>query len=133
MLCLCCGAAVCASTLCTYASVVCYCVLASSEAHPTDEWKLYTDICYEQPKTLADRMDKARLYLDVSKTQVPITVDTMDNLAESAYAARCVQARGMQCKAVATVAAPSAPQVVSHSAAPRVFLAYPAPSACTFC
>ena len=63
-----------------------------SEAHPVDEWKLYTDICYEQPKTLADRMDKARLYLDVSKTQVPMSVDTLDNHAETAFSARSAHA-----------------------------------------
>lgn len=60
-------------------------VVYTTEAHPTDEWKMYTDICFEQPKTLSDRMDKARMYLDESATKIPIVVDGMDNKCEGLY------------------------------------------------
>ena len=35
--------------------VVCFAQVYVSEAHPVDEWKVYSDIDYCQPRTLEER------------------------------------------------------------------------------
>lgn len=56
------------------------------EAHATDEWILYTDVCFKQPTTLQERLDAARQFVDATDARLPLVLDTMDNGAESAYA-----------------------------------------------
>jgi len=59
-----------------------------AEAHPADEWYLYTiGACIKQPKTLEERISVATKYQNEFKLPFPLTVDYMDNAAELAYAA----------------------------------------------
>ena len=84
---------------------MCCCVRS---AHATDEWILYTDVCFKQPTTLQERLDAARQFVDATDARLPLVgclhlwrprgtavtvprcwvqvLDTMDNGAESAYA-----------------------------------------------
>ena len=60
-----------------------------SEAHAQDEWALYKDVCFDQPKSLGQRVGLAeqfasRLYSD---SGIPLVVDTMSNAAEAAFGA----------------------------------------------
>ena len=60
-----------------------------SEAHPTDEWAVYTrkDIDYCQPTTLGERLNAARRLLAEEDINATFVLAPMDNLAEQAYAA----------------------------------------------
>jgi len=57
------------------------------EAHATDEWHLYRDVCFKQPKTIEDREVLAKEY--ISRTQNPMTVvcDVIDNTCATLYSA----------------------------------------------
>ncbi len=61
------------------------------EAHPTDEWQMKTnvkeDVCYAQPKTLAQRVAIANDFVQRYKYPVPFGIDDMKNRANDAYAA----------------------------------------------
>ena len=61
------------------------------EAHPTDEWQMKSnvkeDVCYAQPKTLAQRLTIANDFTKRFKYTVPFGVDDMSNAAEAAYSA----------------------------------------------
>ena len=60
-----------------------------SEAHPTDEWAVYTrkDIDYCQPKTLSERLAAARRLLTEEVIEARFVLAPMDNALEQAYAA----------------------------------------------
>jgi len=63
------------------------------EAHPTDEWQMKSnekgkdDVCYAQPKTLAQRVAIANDFTQRFKYPVPFGIDPMNNAANDAYAA----------------------------------------------
>jgi hypothetical protein len=63
------------------------------EAHPIDEWRMASnekgkdDVCYAQPKTLAQRIAIANDFTQRFKFPVPFGVDEMNNEANDAYAA----------------------------------------------
>jgi hypothetical protein len=61
------------------------------EAHPTDEWQMKSnikdDVCYAQPRNLADRLAIANDFTKRFNYPVPFGVDDMNNAANEAYAA----------------------------------------------
>ena len=61
------------------------------EAHPTDEWQMKSnvrdDVCYAQPKTLAQRVAIAQDFTKRFKFPLPFGIDDMSNAANDAYAA----------------------------------------------
>ena len=61
------------------------------EAHPTDEWQMKSnlkdDVCYAQPKTLAQRVIIANDFTKRFKFPLPFGIDDMSNAANDAYAA----------------------------------------------
>jgi Iodothyronine deiodinase len=63
------------------------------EAHPTDEWQMKSNekdkdnVCYAQPKTLAQRVAIANDFTQRFKYAVPFGIDQMNNAANDAYAA----------------------------------------------
>ncbi len=63
------------------------------EAHPLDEWRMASneknkdDVCYAQPKTLAQRIAIANDFTQRFKFPLPFGVDEMNNAANDAYAA----------------------------------------------
>lgn len=60
------------------------------EAHPEDEWQMDSNekenVCYPQPKTLAQRVGIANDFVKRFGYDVPIAVDDMDNRANALYA-----------------------------------------------
>lgn len=42
------------------------------EAHPKDEWYLFKDVCYDQPKTLQERFAVSRLFLEEKQVTIPM-------------------------------------------------------------
>lgn len=60
------------------------------EAHPLDEWQMDAneteDVCYRQPKTLAERVLIANDFVRRFGYEVPLAVDTMDDAVETVYA-----------------------------------------------
>jgi hypothetical protein len=60
------------------------------EAHPQDEWQMDANekenVCYPQPKTLADRVAIANDFARRFHYRVPLVVDGMDNRANALYA-----------------------------------------------
>ena len=60
-----------------------------AEAHPVDEWQVYTeeDIGYKQPVSLNERLAAATLYVQDQPCTMPLVLDGMDNAAEHGYAA----------------------------------------------
>jgi type I thyroxine 5'-deiodinase len=60
------------------------------EAHPEDEWQMDSNekenVCYPQPKTLADRVGIANDFVKRFAYDVPIAVDDIDNRANALYA-----------------------------------------------
>jgi Iodothyronine deiodinase len=63
------------------------------EAHPTDEWAMKSNakdkdnVCYAQPKSLADRVAIANDFTQRFKYPVPFAIDEMSDAANNAYAA----------------------------------------------
>jgi len=61
------------------------------EAHPTDEWQMKSnvtdDVCYAQPKTLAQRVAIAQDFTKRFKFSLPFGIDDMSNAADNAYSA----------------------------------------------
>ena len=60
-----------------------------SEAHPTDEWAVYSrqDIDYCQPRTLAERLSAARRLLAEQDIKADFVLAPMDSAVEQQYAA----------------------------------------------
>lgn len=60
------------------------------EAHPEDEWQMDSnitdDVCYMQPRTLADRITIANDFAQRFGYPIPLAVDTMANTANQLYA-----------------------------------------------
>ena len=60
------------------------------EAHPEDEWQMDSnekeDVCYPQPRTLAQRVAIANDFVKRFHYDVPIAVDDMTNRANELYA-----------------------------------------------
>lgn len=61
------------------------------EAHADDEWQmkdnLTENVCYTQPRTLAQRVAIAQDFAKRFSYPIPLAVDPMDNRANAAYAA----------------------------------------------
>jgi len=61
------------------------------EAHPDDEWQmdvnLKDEVCYLQPKTLAQRVAIANDFTQRFHYPLPLVVDTMADAANKTYAA----------------------------------------------
>jgi len=63
------------------------------EAHPLDEWRMKSNekekdnVCYVQPKTLAQRVAIANDFTQRFKFPLPFGIDEMTNAASDAYAA----------------------------------------------
>jgi len=63
------------------------------EAHPLDEWRMKSNekdkdnVCYAQPKTLAQRVAIANDFTQRFKFPLPFGIDEMNNAANDAYAA----------------------------------------------
>ena len=60
------------------------------EAHPTDEWQMTAnereDVCYLQPRTLAQRVAIAKDFVKRFGYAMPLAVDPMENPADRIYA-----------------------------------------------
>ena len=60
------------------------------EAHPEDEWQMDSNekenVCYPQPKTLAQRVAIANDFVKRFDYRVPLAIDGMDNGANAFYA-----------------------------------------------
>jgi hypothetical protein len=61
------------------------------EAHPTDEWQMKSnvkeDVCYAQPKNLAQRVAIANDFIERYKYPISFGIDDINNAAEGAYSA----------------------------------------------
>ena len=61
------------------------------EAHPTDEWQMKSnvkdDVCYAQPKTLAQRVAIANDFIQRFHYPIAFGIDDLTNAANDAYAA----------------------------------------------
>lgn len=61
------------------------------EAHPEDEWQLPANerdqVCFPQPKTLADRIMLAQTFAKMMHVDIPVLVDDIANTAMVCYAA----------------------------------------------
>jgi iodothyronine deiodinase-like protein len=61
------------------------------EAHPVDEWQMKDnvseDVCYMQPKTLAQRLAIANDFVKRFDYGIPLLVDPIENPANATYAA----------------------------------------------
>jgi type I thyroxine 5'-deiodinase len=58
-----------------------------SEAHAQDEWPLGVKYCFNQPKTIEDRLEIARNFVSEFKFELPMLVDTMANEFDTRFAA----------------------------------------------
>ena len=60
------------------------------EAHAQDEWQMASNekenVCYRQPRTLAERVAIANDFVRRFHYDVPVAVDAMDNPANALYA-----------------------------------------------
>jgi hypothetical protein len=61
------------------------------EAHPTDEWQMKSnvkdDVCYAQPKNLAQRVAIANDFIKRFNYPIAFGIDDINNAAEAAYSA----------------------------------------------
>ena len=61
------------------------------EAHPTDEWQMKSnvkdDVCYAQPKNLAQRVVIANDFIKRFNYPIAFGIDDINNAAEAAYSA----------------------------------------------
>ena len=73
-----------------YGDRVSFLTVYIKEAHPEDEWQMDSNekenVCYPQPKTLADRLAIANDFVKRFDYDVPIAVDDMGNDANETYA-----------------------------------------------
>ena len=58
-----------------------------SEAHAQDEWRLYSDVCFNQPTSSRSASKLRRPMRHASMKDIPLVVDLMDNAAEHRFAA----------------------------------------------
>lgn len=60
------------------------------EAHPLDEWQMDSNekenVCYRQPKTLAERVTIANDFVKRFRYPLPLAIDEMDDRVEKVYA-----------------------------------------------
>ncbi len=60
------------------------------EAHPLDEWQMTSnekeDVCYKQPRSMAERVAIANDFVKRFSYPIPLLVDGMDNAANAVYA-----------------------------------------------
>jgi len=57
------------------------------EAHAVDEWHLYRDVCFKQPKTIEERETLAKEYVTRTNLPIPIVCDVIDNTCATVYSA----------------------------------------------
>jgi hypothetical protein len=61
------------------------------EAHPTDEWQMKSnvkeDVCYAQPKTLAQRVAIANDFIKRFNYPIEFGIDDINDAADGAYSA----------------------------------------------
>jgi type I thyroxine 5'-deiodinase len=57
------------------------------EAHATDGFKIQQDVCFKQPKTLKQRINIAKAFVEEHKFEIPLYIDLMDNNANKDYLA----------------------------------------------
>ncbi len=61
------------------------------EAHPEDEWQMdvnhEADVVYHQPKTVDERRELARLFVEKMGVEAPVLIDDIENTANACYAA----------------------------------------------
>ena len=73
-----------------YADRASFLTVYIKEAHPEDEWQMASNekenVCYPQPKTLAQRVAIANDFARRFHYTVPLVVDGMDNRANALYA-----------------------------------------------
>jgi type I thyroxine 5'-deiodinase len=73
-----------------YGDHVSFLTVYIKEAHPEDEWQMDSNekenVCYPQPRTLADRLAIANDFVKRFQYDVPIAVDDMGNDADKGYA-----------------------------------------------
>lgn len=50
-----------------------------------DEWKLGDNVCIKQHKTLDERIEAAKAFIEKYKFKIPIVVDGMDNGYDTVY------------------------------------------------
>ena len=56
-----------------------------SEAHAKDEWALYSDVCFDQPKTLQERLTIAKKFATRLHGNVPLVIDSIENPLENIF------------------------------------------------
>ena len=73
-----------------YADRASFLTIYIKEAHPEDEWQMKDNerenVCYPQPKTLAQRVAIANDFVKRFHYTVPLVVDDMDNRGNVLYA-----------------------------------------------
>jgi len=73
-----------------YGSRVNFLTVYVKEAHPEDEWQMDSNekenVCYKQPKTLAERVAIANDFVKRFDYRTPLAVDPIDNRANALYA-----------------------------------------------
>jgi type I thyroxine 5'-deiodinase len=57
------------------------------EAHAKDVWPLGKKICFNQPKTIEERLQVANTFVKDYGFQIPMLVDEIDNNFNDIYAA----------------------------------------------
>jgi len=70
-----------------YKDVVDFLAVYILEAHAKDVWPLGTKICFNEPKTIEERLQIANNFATDYNFQIPILVDDMDNNFNGKYAA----------------------------------------------
>jgi len=57
------------------------------EAHAVNEWPLGVKYCWNQPKTIMERISLAKLFVTEMKYQIPVYCDTMENMFNGIFSA----------------------------------------------
>jgi hypothetical protein len=62
-----------------------------AEAHPEDEWQMNSNrkekLIFRQPQSFAERKGLAKVLVEKLGYRLPLAIDSIDNLADRAYAA----------------------------------------------
>lgn len=69
-----------------YADKVLFLSIYISEAHAQDEWKLGNRVNINQHKTLEERIQAAKSFVQDTNFKIPMVVDSMENLFDKEYA-----------------------------------------------
>jgi len=48
---------------------------------------MYKEVCFEQPKTIQARLEVAQMFIETSKTKIPVVLDDITNVCAKAYGA----------------------------------------------